>query len=105
MRQKSCAQTKTAGDSISIWKLKTFGSFSGYSVKNFSLTPRFNAVNGESEKEKPFKRFFQAAHGNTHAKAWLLMRSFLQSQIQKNNLRAQISVCKFQLSSTHSSIG
>jgi hypothetical protein len=27
-------------------------------VETFSLTPRFNAVNGECEEEKPFKRFF-----------------------------------------------
>jgi hypothetical protein len=34
----------------------------------FSLTPRFNAVSAEYEREKPFKRFFFVRAFNTRLK-------------------------------------
>jgi hypothetical protein len=34
----------------------------------FSLTPRFNAMDAECEKEKPFKRFFFARTFHTRLK-------------------------------------
>ncbi|HEY5044161.1 MAG TPA: hypothetical protein VIK53_19495 [Verrucomicrobiae bacterium] len=37
-------------------------------VEIISLTPRFNAVEAGSEKEKPFKRFFSASAFNTRLK-------------------------------------
>jgi hypothetical protein len=38
-------------------------------VEIISLTPRFNAVNHERTKEKPFKRFFLFAHLSHPAEA------------------------------------
>jgi hypothetical protein len=45
------------------------GRLGSCSVETISLTPRFNAVNHERTKEKPFKRFFLFAHLSHPAEA------------------------------------